>query len=73
MEVLCLLKDGNLTLFNTVADIYTTRSSLLVPAKSLPSQTPYHDPAKTNQRAIHPHTAKHPPTKKANPVKSWLP
>ena len=40
--------------------------------KSLPSQTPYHDQTKTNQRANHPHTAKHPRTKKANPVKSWL-
>ena len=40
--------------------------------KSLPSQTPYHDQTKTNQRANHSHTAKHPRTKKANPVKSWL-
>jgi hypothetical protein len=66
-----LLKDGNLTLFNTVADIYTTRSSLLVPATS-PSRTPYHDQTKSKQSANHPHTAKHPRTKKANPVKSWL-
>jgi hypothetical protein len=37
-----------------------------------PSQTPYHDQTKSKQSASHPHTAKHPRTKKANPVKSWL-